>query len=160
MVTARREGDRPKKVRVLVAVEPFSLYRAMELILGAGSEIQVLTRPGDAASLQRHAKRLQPDLLITNARLLGGQACDVLLSLKRICPNSKIILTDFDARLASLARQCGADVYLEEDLLVRRLLATVRQLAAQRRTVGGVRSQSVRRAKRTLRARRLSRRAD
>jgi DNA-binding NarL/FixJ family response regulator len=133
----------------MVAVEPLALFRVMKLILDA-SEIQILARPQDVSRLLRQARRLQPDLLITNARLLGEQACEVLASLKRSSPRSKIILTDFDARLASIATRCGADVYLEEDLLVGRLLATVRRLTTARRSRSGVKA--------SLRAARVPRR--
>jgi DNA-binding NarL/FixJ family response regulator len=144
---AHREGDRSKKkVRILIAVEPLSLRRVMELILGAGSEIQVLARPDDVSTLQRQARRLQPDLLITNARLLGDEARTVLGDIKRVSPHTKIILTDFDARLAGIAGQCGVDLYLEEDLLVRRLLEAVRRLTAKRRSPVKLRG-TVRRAR-------------
>src|ERR1043165_2894628 len=143
----RREGHRSKKVRVLIAVEPHSLLRIMELILSEASEIQILARPGDAAALQRHAKRLQPDLLITNARLLGDDARAVLSHIKRLSPQSKIILTYFDANIADLATQGGVDFYLKEEFLVRKLLKDVRRLTLERSTVG--RPQKTARAKRT-----------
>jgi DNA-binding NarL/FixJ family response regulator len=116
-------------------VQPLSLCRVVQLILSGASEVKVLAHPlthsDDAENLRRQAKRVQPDLLIANAELLGADACAAVMNIKRTCPRTRIILTDFDARLDAMANRCGADAYLEEELLVRKLLATVRRLAAK-----------------------------
>jgi DNA-binding NarL/FixJ family response regulator len=116
----------------MIAVEPLALSRAVELLLDAGPEMQILPHP-DAANMSRHAKRLQPDLLITNAQLLGAEARTLLKNFKRVSPHSKIIVTDFDARLDGIEGHREVDAYLEEETLVRGLLATVRRLMTRGR---------------------------
>jgi len=135
MCTSAALSEKPisRKIRVLIAVEPLPLLRVMEHLLAGAPEIQIIACPHVVPSLVLQAKRLQPDLIIANARLLGEEARDVLTNLKRSCPRSKLILTDFAAGLAGLASQWGVDVYLEEEVLVEQLLLAARQLAPQRR---------------------------
>ena len=123
----RREGRKQKRVRVMIAVEPLALSRAVEMLLDAAPDIQILPHP-DAANMSRHAKRLQPDLLITNAQLLGAEAPTILKNFKRVSPHSKIIVTDFDARLTGIEGNREVDAYLEEEALVQGLPTTVRRL--------------------------------
>ena len=121
-------------MRVLVAVKPVGLSQVVKHLLAPAPEIQVITSPNAALSLEHQVQRLQPDLVITNARHLGEQAPDVLADAKRLSPRSKIILTDFDARLSGLAHISDVDAYLEEESLVKRLLSATRRLAAQGRS--------------------------
>ena len=129
-----REKIASRKIRVLVAVEPLPLLRVIEHLLAGAPEIQIISSPHGVPTLVLQTKRLQPDLIIANARLLGEGACEVLINIKRSSPRSKLILTDFDSGLAGLADDCGVDVYLDEEALVRRLVLAARKLAAPRRS--------------------------
>ena len=120
-----------KKVRVLVAVEPIGLSQVVRHLLAPATEIQLVTCRNQTLGLDHQVQRLRPDLVITNARLLGEQAPHVLANAKRFSPRSKIIVTDFDARLSGLARIPAVDAYLEEESLVKRLLSATRRLSAQ-----------------------------
>ena len=120
-----------RKVRVLVAVQPLPLMRVVEHLLGAAPEIQIIPRSYATLSLAQQAKRLQPDLIIANSTFLGDKAFDVLNSIKRASPRGKLIFMAFDAGMSGLARQCGVDAYLDEEVLVKQLLSAARRLAAQ-----------------------------
>src|SRR5258708_3811991 len=128
--TARQSTKRKgalEKVRVLIAVEPTALVRVIEHLFGGAPEIQIVSHSHGVLHLARQVKRLQPDLVIANARLLGPNAREVFGKLKQASPHSKLIFTYFDRSYASPAGRDGVDVYLEEDTLVARLVSTTRQ---------------------------------
>jgi hypothetical protein len=54
-----------------------------------------------------------------------------LSTIKRVSPKSKVILTDFDSALHSLAKERSVDAYLDEEFLVTRLLRAARRLALE-----------------------------
>lgn len=120
-----------RKLKVLVAVEPVSLSRVIAHLIRDDSTLQIVSSLHKASELPRQARRLRPDLIIANARLLGEKASDSIPRVKRASPKSKLLLTDFHDGLERVARQCGADAYLEEESLVARLVPTVRRLAVR-----------------------------
>jgi DNA-binding NarL/FixJ family response regulator len=130
LITKRKDALR--KVKVLIAVEPLPLLRVIEHLFGGAPEIQIISRLHEAVHLVRQVRRLQPDLIIVNARLLGPGACQVFNQVKRASPHSKLILTDFSVGSPPPFRQWGVDVYLEEETLVKQLLSQSRLLTAQR----------------------------
>jgi DNA-binding NarL/FixJ family response regulator len=127
-----RRKDGLQKVRVVIAVEPIALSKVIEHLYGGAPEIQIISCLHEVLPLARQVKRLQPDLIIVNARLLGSKAYEMFTSIKRASPRSKLIFTDFDAELAGFAREWGADIYLEEEGLVKHLLSATRQLTGPR----------------------------
>ena len=131
MAYATRLGKPVKKVRILIAVQPISLFNVMKHVLTLAPEVELVSSPDDKDSLTQQAKRLQPDLVITNARKLGEGAHEVLADTRRVSPHSRIILTYFDTRIAA-ENDRAVDEYLEEELIVKRLVAAVRRLCAQR----------------------------
>ena len=131
MAHVNQLGRPVKKVRTLIAVQPLSLFNVMKHVLTLAPEVQLVSSPDDNDTLTQQAKRLQPDLVITNARKLGEGAHEVLADTRRVSPHSRIILTYFDTRIAA-ANDRAVDEYLEEELIVKRLIAAVRRLSAQR----------------------------
>ena len=121
-----------QKVKVLIAVDPFPLLRVIEHVFGEAPEIQIISRIHEALHLVQQVKRLKPDLIIVNARLLGSGASGVFNQVKRVSPRSKLILTDFNAGSPPPFRRWGVDVYLEEETLVKQLLTKSRLLTARR----------------------------
>src|SRR5262245_22195653 len=100
MPSAVRVGKAVKQVRVLVAVQPASLFDVMKHLLAETPEVQVVSSPDDQDSLSDQARRLQPDLVVTNTYKLGPQASALLKDTRRVSPRSKILVTDFDIRFA------------------------------------------------------------
>jgi DNA-binding NarL/FixJ family response regulator len=121
-----------RKVRVLIAVKPPSLLRVIEHLVGSDPAIEIISRPEIGQPLLTQVKQLKPDLIITNAELLGQQVCQVLGKVKRASPRSKLIMMGFGTGVMfPMGGDCGIDVYLEEEALVGQLLATTRGLARQ-----------------------------
>jgi DNA-binding NarL/FixJ family response regulator len=103
----------------------------MKHLLTLAPEVQLVSSPDDRDSLTQQAKRLQPDLVITNARKLGegARAHALLADTRRVSPRSRIILTYFDTRIAA-TNDAAVDEYLEEELIVKRLIPAVRRVSS------------------------------
>ena len=119
-----------RRIEVLVAVEPESLLKLIEHLLQR-PEFRVVKKLHEWPGLPKQAARLHPHLIITNARLLGNQAATVIADLKHSSPSSKVIVISFPHDLSRQARQWGADAYLREEHLVRRLVPTALNLLPQ-----------------------------
>jgi DNA-binding NarL/FixJ family response regulator len=117
-----------QQIEVLVAVEPEPLLNLIEHLLQR-PEFRVIKKLHQWPALSKQTLRLHPHLIITNARLLGNQAANIIAGLKSASPNSKVIVVSFPHDLSREARQWGADAYLEEEQLVRRLVPTALKLA-------------------------------
>ncbi|MBI2816466.1 MAG: response regulator transcription factor [Acidobacteria bacterium] len=121
-----------RQIEVLVAVEPEPLMKLIEHLLQR-PEFRVVKKLHEWPALPKQAVRLHPHLIITNARLLGNQAASIIADLKFSSPSSKIIVVSFPHDLSRQARRWGADAYLREEHLVRRLVLTARKLVKLRR---------------------------
>lgn len=127
-----RTGETVQKVEVLVAVEPAPLLRVIEHLFRRRPEFRIVARPSGGSALVRQASRLRPELIIFNMRLLGQEASKIIREVKLASPDSKLIVTGFLQGFRLHARECGADAYLEEEQLVRRLVPTAQRLLSQR----------------------------
>lgn len=119
------------KVEILVAVEPLPLLRVIEHLLCCRPEFQIVARPSGGSALARQASHLRPDLIIANMRFLGQGAGTIIPEVKLASPGSKLIVTGFPQGFGPHAHQWGADAYLEEEDLVRRLVPTAQRLLSQ-----------------------------
>lgn len=116
-----------RKVTVLVGAMPAALLRVVEHLLHEQPEIQIVARPRQAGSVARYASRIFPDLIIVHQKLFGKAAHETIVRIKSLSPDSKLIVIRPDG--ARGGRRCGADVYLDKEAIVRRLLPIVRRLA-------------------------------
>ena len=126
-----------QKVDVLVAVEPAPLLRVIEHLFRRRPEFRIVTRRSGGSALVRQASHLRPELIIFNMRLLGQEASKIIREVKLASPGSKLIVTGFLQGFRLHARECGADAYLEEEQLVRRLVPTAQRLLSQRQLAPG-----------------------
>lgn len=122
----------PQKVGILVAVEPASLLRIVEHVLQRRPEFQIVAKTNRGSALVQQARRLQPKLIIANLRMLGEEAGRIIPEVKLASPRSMLIVTGFPQGLGRHAHKCGADAYLEEEQLVRRLVPTAQKMLRQR----------------------------
>jgi DNA-binding NarL/FixJ family response regulator len=126
-VALSREGNTVGKIEVLIAVEPAALLQVIEHLFRQ-SEFRVIEGLSEWPALAQEASRLRPKLIIANVKLLGHGAARIISEVKLASPASKLIVISFPHQLESHARQWGADAYLEEEDLVRRLLPTAQEL--------------------------------
>ena len=118
-----------RKIRVIVAVQPRSLLRVIEHLLGGQPELRIVARLSGNNRLSLTASAMLPELIIANARFLGRECRKAIPEIKRASPGSKLILLlcPFEG-FARETRDCGADAYLEEEAIVRRLLPALGKL--------------------------------
>jgi DNA-binding NarL/FixJ family response regulator len=116
------------KVKILVAISPPALLRVVDHLLYGRSEFEVVARSSEQRGLCRQAARHLPDVVITNPKVLGREPAKVVTEFKRSSPASKLVLLG-ENESSGDARRFGADGYVSEDAVVRRLIATVRNVS-------------------------------
>lgn len=117
---------------LLVAVKSAVLYRVIEHLFDEQRDFRVVAAPR-GGSLEQHAGRILPELVIAHAGLLGREACATVAALKRLSPQTQVILLCSMKGLARVSRKCCAS-YLDEEAVVRSLPAAARRLAAKRQS--------------------------
>ena len=95
----------------------------------AKHEFDVVGAVGDGHSLIDAAKRLRPDVIVTDLSMPGLTGLDVLARLKAEGVASKVIVLTMhnDAELAAVAIRGGASGFLLKDAAGEELLAAIRQ---------------------------------
>lgn len=121
-------GEALHRVTILVAVEPAPLLRVIEHLFCRQLGFNIVARLSSGSAVAGQVARLRPDLVIANMRLLGQAADTIIREVKIASPSSKVIVTGFPHGFEQDARGWGADAYLEEEELVRRLVSTVHRL--------------------------------
>lgn len=125
---ATNEGCGPA-VSVLIAVQPPSFERLIEHLLHGQPGLRVVGNLSKGNSATDKAARLKPDVIIASTRLLGKEHGDVLADLKRSSPASTLILLTHG--LDESVPGPGADAWLPEDAIVRRLLPVIRKVVGR-----------------------------
>jgi DNA-binding NarL/FixJ family response regulator len=112
-----------KDCSVLIAVQPPAFKRLIEHVLHGHPGLRVVGGASKRDSPAHKAARLEPDVII--ARLHGTEHGDVVADLKRSSPASTLILLTH--ALGEPVLHPGADAWLPEDAVVRRLLPVIRK---------------------------------
>jgi len=123
-----RMGEAMRRVTILVAVEPAPLLRVIEHLFWRQLKFRIVARLSNGSAVPGQVSHLRPDFVIVNMRLLGQAAGTILRDVKIASPSSKLIVTGFPPGFGRDAHGWGADAYLEEEELVRRLVPTVQSL--------------------------------
>jgi len=123
-----------RRVRILVVSHP-SLAQLIEYLFRDRPEFEVVGSLSGLRSMGQQAGRLCPELIVANVKPVRTALCQVVSSIKRSSPLSKLILICPARDFMASARRCGADACLEQEDLVRRLSRTA--WALSERTVAG-----------------------
>ena len=111
--------------RVLVVDDDPDYRFLVRLALGPGTGFDVVAEAGDGAAALAEAKSSQPDLVLLDCTMPGGDAFDILPALRKAAPEARIVLVSghdpADLRLAS--RSAGAIGYLTKETPARRMAA-------------------------------------
>ena len=119
-----------KNLRVLVAVTPEALTRVIVHLLRAYPAIEIVSCVRGSRRLVRHAERLLPHVIIINDHSVDSDAGVTVDALKNASPGSKLILTSWGDCYSSRRHLSNVDAHINEALLIRKLLPTVRRLCA------------------------------
>jgi hypothetical protein len=112
-----------RKVRILI-VSPPALSQVIEYLFRDRPEFEVVGSLSGLRSMGQQAGRLCPDLIVANVKPVRTAVYQVVASIKRSSPSSKLILICPAKDFMAVGRRCGADACLEQEKLVRRLLGT------------------------------------
>lgn len=125
----RRASAKVARRTVLVAVKPSAMGKVIEHLFRGQRGLQVFAHRKAAGDLPERARRLSPDLIVADTRLLGRARWQALSEIKRCSPDSKLVVICPLGGFAREARANGADACLEEEAVVSQLLSTLRRLA-------------------------------
>lgn len=109
--------------RVLVVDDDPDYRLLVRLALEPEAAFEVVAEAGDGGAAVAEATRAQPDLVLLDCTLPGGDAFDTLPALRQAAPKARIVLVSGhdpgDLRMAS--RSAGAVGYLTKETPARRL---------------------------------------
>jgi chemotaxis response regulator CheB len=112
-----------RKVRILI-ISPPALSQVIEYLFRDRPEFEVVGSLSGLRSMGQQVGRLCPDLIVANVKPVRTAVYQVVASIKRSSPSSKLILICPARDFMAVGRRCGADACLEQEKLVRRLLGT------------------------------------
>jgi DNA-binding NarL/FixJ family response regulator len=109
--------------RVLVVDDDPDYRFLVRLALAPETGFEVVAEAGDGRAALAEARSTQPDLVLLDCTMPGGDAFDILPALREAAPEARIVLVSghdpADLRLAS--RSAGAVGYLTKETPARRL---------------------------------------
>jgi DNA-binding NarL/FixJ family response regulator len=109
--------------RVLVVDDDPDYRLLVRLALAPETGFEVVAEAGDGRAALTEAKSTQPDLVLLDCTMPGGDAFDILPALRKAAPEARIVLVSghdpSDLRMAS--RSAGAVGYLTKETAARRL---------------------------------------
>ena len=117
-----------RKVRILI-VSPPALSQVIEYLFRDRPEFDVVGSLNGLRNMGQQAGRLCPELIVANVKPVRTAVYQVVASIKRSSPLSKLILLCPARDFMAVGRRCGADACLEQEKLVRRLLGTALALS-------------------------------
>jgi DNA-binding NarL/FixJ family response regulator len=121
-----------QKIRVLIADDHAMVRAGLRSLLASEPDINIVGEAGTGAQTLLHVRRLQPDVVLLDARLPDMPGWEVCRDLCDAFPNLAVaILTTFTDD--ELVRQCvraGARGYLLKEIQGIDLVSSIRSLAA------------------------------
>jgi DNA-binding NarL/FixJ family response regulator len=120
----------PQPIRVVLIEDQRQTREGLAALIGGSPGTQVVGRYGSGEEALADVTTQQPDVVLTDLGLPGIQGVDVVASLRRLLPNTPILVLTvhgedhfvFDALCA------GACGYLLKDVEPSRLLAAIREV--------------------------------
>ncbi|MBI3932750.1 MAG: response regulator transcription factor [Acidobacteria bacterium] len=126
-IEAPAQGGLVREIRVLVAVRPKGLLRAVEAVLRESPGVRVVGRLVDGRRLAHRTAQLDPDVVVAGVRALGRQQAAVVAAIRRGSPGTKLVLIHPFA----VGRGSGAEAYVEEPAVFERLVPCIERLWAE-----------------------------
>ena len=115
-------------IRVLIADDHPVVRQGLQSMLAGSDDIQIVGETGDGQSTLQMASRLQPDVILLDIRMPDISGLDIARELRRMLPETKIIvLTTYerDGYFQS-ALKAGVHAYLIKDTADRELARAIR----------------------------------
>lgn len=116
------------RITILIVSSP-TLARVIEDLFLGGTEFEVTGTVFDLGQLERADGVIYPDLILVDVKPVSSGIPQVVAAVQQYSPLSKLILICPIADLSGVARQCGADAFLEAEKLAAHLVPLVRTLS-------------------------------
>ena len=122
-------GDSPLRRNTVLVADDHPILRDGLTRLLEGSDFDVVAAVGDGDALIDTARRLRPDVIVTDVAMPGLSGLDALVRLKADQIESRVIILTMhnDAELATRAIRAGASGFLLKESAGEELLAAIRQ---------------------------------
>lgn len=112
-------------IRLVVADDQVQVRSALRLFLEQAGEFTIVGEAGDVAEALARAAEEQPDLLIVDWELPGGGMV-ILDAVRRVAPQSRILVLSGLPEARKAALQAGADGFVSMGDPPERILGIVR----------------------------------
>lgn len=128
----RKETVVNKRTRVLLADDHVLVAEGIAALLR--EEYELVGRASDGRELVESARRLQPELVVTDISMPVLNGIDALRELKRVAPDTRVVVVTMhaDPQLAAEAVRAGAMGYVLKHSAGGELLQAAREVVAGR----------------------------
>jgi len=118
--------------RVFLVDDSHWVLRGLEVLIEQAPDLEVCGAADNVADGLEGILRKKPDIAIIDLRLRGGEGRGLIESLRRDCPQVKILVFSMydDAYHAQEALGCGAHGYMSKKELAEKVVPVLRQILA------------------------------
>jgi DNA-binding NarL/FixJ family response regulator len=119
-------------IRVLIADDHRLFAEALEAILAAEPEMQVVGRARNGEEAVAQALELKPDVILMDIAMPGVDGVEATKQIRREQGGCRIVmLTGSNSRTdVARAREAGAAAYVTKDRIAAQLIEAIREVAA------------------------------
>ena len=119
-----------RRIRVLVADDSPTALLSVCSYLEFEKVFDIVGTASDGKNLLHHARRLRPDLVLTDLSMPRMSGLEATLELRKSFPEMRILIfTEMNGvSLRDECLQCGADGFIEKSEMPEKLMQEVRRL--------------------------------
>jgi CheY-like chemotaxis protein len=122
------QGDEPvnKKTRILIVDDNSSFRKGMRALLDIQPDMEVVGEAPSGHAAMELVVEICPDLVLLDAQMPGMTGVAVTRRIKRLQPQTKIILLTMYSDYRSKAIEAGADAFITKGLPPEHMLSVIR----------------------------------
>jgi two-component system response regulator DesR len=117
-------------MRVVLADDQYRVRYALRVLLGRQPDLEISAEAVNGMDLLAHAVQVCPDLVLLDWELPGLSVVELLLALRRLCPDTRVIVMSGRPEARAEAAASDVDMFVSKAYPPERLLEAVRQVQA------------------------------